>query len=431
MTGLTPCAVVGLVSWPATKVPKAKPRVVIYGYHPVLIEPVAALQAELLWFGVSPRDCAFFGVLCHQRREAKRAVRAKLRFLTYSSEADEKEVEAAYKAFWEAENLRADLVLAMELRDAYFLWKVAQVATIYYPAMIFMQDEAMDDYSADVLIRQFEEFCQQDVLSGKASAVPTAVVAQSPFLAASIEYHTGRPVPHVRPLAPYVSATYQANSSTVLVLCARTRLMMSHNCRGLFRAGARLLPRGRKLRLPPGDQDVVHGYSFQEVAQFEATVLVPWNIAVTTFHELYAMHMPMFIPDTLWLARLWPKQMTSYGRSHPNLHRQMRPNDRHPTPYPSLDFLSRDFLTMVYWAKSFSGLDLPGVQRFTSIPDLLLGLEEVDLKQISREMALETAKAREQVVPFWSSLVGVLSAPLDTSPEREGAQLSARPTDSE
>ena len=35
-------------------------------------------EAELLWFGVSPRDCAFFGVLCHQRREAKRAVRAKL-----------------------------------------------------------------------------------------------------------------------------------------------------------------------------------------------------------------------------------------------------------------------------------------------------------------------------------------------------------------
>lgn len=68
-----------------------------------------------------------------------------------------------------------------------------------------------------------------------------------------------------------------------------------------------------------------------EVARFRATVLIPWNIAVTTFHELYetwqedeitlkfdsteAMRMPLFVPDSIWLARLWPKQITSYGRS--------------------------------------------------------------------------------------------------------------------
>ena len=54
------------------------------------------------------------------------------------------EVALAYHAFWDAEagrGLRADLILAMELRDAYFLWRAAHSATIYYTALIFLQDE--------------------------------------------------------------------------------------------------------------------------------------------------------------------------------------------------------------------------------------------------------------------------------------------------
>ena len=64
---------------------------------------------------------------------------------------------AAYEKFWEAEqaeSARADLVLAMELRDAYFLWRVCEAATIYYAALIFLQDEAMSDYAAEVYLRQ-------------------------------------------------------------------------------------------------------------------------------------------------------------------------------------------------------------------------------------------------------------------------------------
>ena len=41
--------------------------------------------------------------------------------------------------------------------------------------------------------------------------------------------------------------------------------------------------------LASGDRDVVHGLSFAEVASFHAAVLVPWNIAVTTFVEFYAL----------------------------------------------------------------------------------------------------------------------------------------------
>eukprot|EP00435_Cladocopium_sp_Y103_P008147 s621_g2.t1 len=410
----------------SVKLQERKPEVVVYGYHPVLIEPVSALWSlqalRLHWIGVSDRDCAFFK-LCH-KRTPERPVPARLRYKIYMSEADVAEVEHAYREFWDAETrsgLLADLLICMELRDAYFLWKVARsmqhtVATIYYPGIIFMQDEAMSDYASKVLLHQFEELSSHDVLRQGGlhrTSGTVAMIAQSPYLAASIEYHTGRQIATVRPLANYLDVKYRPNSSTILVLCARTRLMMSHSCRGLFREGQHRLKRGLHLRLPPGDRDVVHGYSFEEVARFSATVLIPWNIAVTTFHELYAMNMPLFVPDCLWLARLWPKQMTSYGRSHPNLHQQLRPSPRgssHPTPYPSLDHLE-DFPTMLYWAHGYAFLEMPGVQTFVSIPQLLWSLNSgaYDLEKMSQEMKEETSKAAQEVIPFWAALMEELT----------------------
>ncbi|CAK9036757.1 unnamed protein product [Durusdinium trenchii] len=400
---------------PAQKLKERKPNVVLYGYHPVLVEPVSALSEvlQLHWFGVSDRDCAFFK-MCN-KKSTEKPVPARLRFKIYESDVDLNEVEDAYRIFWEAEmrlGLRADLIICMELRDAFFLWKITEVAMIYYPAIIFMQDEAMNDYSADVLIQQFEELRSQDVLRfGGLQTGTVAMVAQSPYLAASLEYHTGQKLPSVRPLARYVEVKYQPNSSSILVLCARTRLMMSHSCRGLFREGQRMVPRGTlQVRLPPGDQDVVHGFTFEEVSHFRATVLIPWNIAVTTFYELYAMNMPLFVPDALWLARLWPKQMTSYGRSHPNLHQRFRPNNEHPTPYPSLDSLEDDFQTMLYWARRYAFLEMPGVQSFTSIPQLLLKMTDVDFQSISEKMTEETHKASQEVIPFWAALINELVA---------------------
>ncbi|CAK9022120.1 DnaJ-like protein 1 [Durusdinium trenchii] len=211
---------------PAQKLKERKPNVVLYGYHPVLVEPVSALSEvlQLHWFGVSDRDCAFFK-MCN-KKSTEKPVPARLRFKIYESDVDLNEVEDAYRIFWEAEmrlGLRADLIICMELRDAFFLWKITEVAMIYYPAIIFMQDEAMNDYSADVLIQQFEELRSQDVLRfGGLQTGTVAMVAQSPYLAASLEYHTGQKLPSVRPLARYVEVKYQPNSSSILVLCARS-----------------------------------------------------------------------------------------------------------------------------------------------------------------------------------------------------------------
>ena len=130
----------------------------------------------------------------------------------------------------------------------------------------------MSDYAAEVYLRHFEAFRRRDVLLSHSNGQllplskepPTAMVAQSPYIAASIEYHSNQTVPCVRPLALYVEASYAPNNSktSLLVICARqpgtahgrnlqiqlpysarTRLLMSQGCRGLFREGRHLLPR--------------------------------------------------------------------------------------------------------------------------------------------------------------------------------------------
>jgi len=430
----------------------------VYGYHPVLIEPISTLvlgskgpgvPIEWRWYGVHPRDCAFFAALCGYgtQRIARVPVSSDWRYLAYKNASDVAHVEHRYRVLWEAERAighSADLLLCMELRDAYFLWRVSGVATIYYPAIIFLQDEALNDFGAAEYLRQFEELSRHDVLALHAwdhgdmrTMPPTGIVAQSAYIAEGIFYHVKRRVPAVRPLALYIGVQYAPNSTQhgtglsaarlrLMVLCARTRLMMSHVCRILFREGARLLPRPTSVRLflPSGDGDVVHGLPFSDVASFDATILIPWNIAVTTFAEMYAMHMPLFVPDELWLARLWPKQMTSYQRAHPDLHRELRTEatlaadpsssiaaGRHPTPYPSFDRFTEDYPAMRYWAAHYGHVHgLPGVRPFRSIPALLLALHrgEEDLRAASAAMREEALRARGEVLPFWAGLVGRL-----------------------
>lgn len=422
--------------------------IAVYGYHPVLIEPVSTLvfgsahgfELQWRWYGVQERDCLFFQRLCNAQthRRMRQPVPSEWRFRTYESSSDVVGVERSYQMMWTEERatgLDSNLILCMELRDAYFLWRVSRLPTIFYPALIFLQDEAFGDFGADEYLRQFDELYHHNVLAHRSSVQnalgeipPVAIVAQSPYIAENVYYHTQRRVPAVRPLALYVGTHYAPNASggactfcmphtRLLVLCARTRLMMSHACRALFREGRRALPRGTHVRLhvPPGDHDVVHGLSFVDVARFDASVLVPWNIAVTTFAELYATAMPVFVPDELWMARLWPKQMTSYQRAHSNLHRQLRISAealQHPTPYPSLDRMTDDFPVMLYWTLHHAHLHgLPGVHSFTSIPSLLWQMhrKDVDLQTASAAMRREAKRALDEVVPFWAGIMDRLS----------------------
>jgi len=251
-------------------------------------------------------------------------------------------------------------------------------------------------------------------------------------------------IPSVRPLAVWTvnaaADVYQAESGStpefvdhtilhVLVLCGRSNLMMSRGCRVLFEAAFERLPQDAdlELRIPEGGQDGgLHGMSFAELAnRIDAMVLVPWSLDVTTFLESYNMELPLFVPDPLWHARLWPKQVSTYAALDPDLHRQMhrfphgaaagedRDVGEYPSPYPSLQRFDTDFASMYYWAKHFAFISsplYPGLEVFVSIPSLVRGLasRRHNLRKMRAQMSRANRRAASEVSGFWLKIVTVL-----------------------
>ena len=66
---------------------------------------------------------------------------------------------------------------------------------------------------------------------------------------------------------------------------------------------------------------------------------------------------------------------------------------------------------MLYWA-GYAFLEMPGVQVFASIPQLLWSLNSgaYDLEKMSQEMKEETRTAAQEVIPFWAALMEELTA---------------------
>ena len=126
---------------------------------------------------------------------------------------------------------------------------------------------------------------------------------------------------------------------------------------------------GLNLIIPAGDRHHVSGYTFQELSEFKTVVLFPWNIELTTFAEMYAMAVPMFLPDRFWVARLWPKYPSAFAHK-PNTHKHLanRPNvtNHKFTPYPDFAEIDTQFHIMYYWTQFSDFYRYPAVQHFTS-----------------------------------------------------------------
>ena len=66
---------------------------------------------------------------------------------------------------------------------------------------------------------------------------------------------------------------------------------------------------------------------------------------------------------------------------------------------------------MLYWT-GYAFLEMPGVQVFASIPQLLWSLNSntYDLEKMSEEMKEENSKAAQEVIPFWAAQMEELTA---------------------
>ena len=220
-----------------------------------------------------------------------------------------------------------------------------------------------------------------------------ALLAEGRFLAEQIRRQVFVQVPWVPPLALYTEVSWRgAQRRSAVVLRSRFFLtLMGELLRSLLREVVAINSLAPEVTFLGVDKQFdTQWLTLEEIASFGAAVLYPNDLHQRTFHEVYKMGMPLFMPDAFGLFRA--QRAANWGYSS----------------YGAV--LSEDFcegckitawdLPFDPWWNSFNATpevvtffqqfadweSLPHVQRFASLPGLLDGLLSADLEELSARM---------------------------------------------
>lgn len=129
-------------------------------------------------------------------------------------------------------------------------------------------------------------------------------------------------------------------------------------------------------------------YTFQQLANHRAAILIPYAVHSYGMTELYALGVPLFVPAPEFLYSL--KSMVDFqhkadfycgGRSSPPA--------RHPKSFHELNPESSEKSSFMYWIKYADFYRWPHITYFSSITELTQKLKSADFLAIHNKMILE------------------------------------------
>jgi hypothetical protein len=129
-------------------------------------------------------------------------------------------------------------------------------------------------------------------------------------------------------------------------------------------------------------------YTFQQLANHRAAILIPYAVHSYGMTELYALGVPLFVPAPEFLYSL--KSMVDFqhkadfycgGRSSPPA--------RHPKSLHELNPESSEKSSFMYWIKYADFYRWPHITYFSSITELTQKLKSADFLAIHNKMILE------------------------------------------
>lgn len=284
---------------------------------------------------------------------------------------------------------------------------------IAYLGFLLLNDPVVGKYHpwSEPLDHYWERFtflqdCDVHSLQGKPpkdGGPPCAVVYEEPQLAEAAYWQTGFHNPSVRPLSLYVGATHRAAlaSEEVLVI-NRGRLVRDvHFTMALMAM--------RHPSYPYTFVDQKKHMPYADMALYRAAVMMPWDLNLVMFHDLYAMNLPLFLPDLPGLHRV---ATTYFSRFKMNSAHDEQPfgeqmisgrNSPHQYSPFQLEYLeARD-----YWLQFTEYLRAPAVGRFSGLPDLLLQVANLNGPAVSAAMQDQNQLSFQQSQAFWSRILGV------------------------
>jgi hypothetical protein len=142
-------------------------------------------------------------------------------------------------------------------------------------------------------------------------------------------------------------------------------------------------------------------YKWGDVVRHPALVLIPYQVSVMSFFELYRLSIPLFVPSikllSTWVRKYGLMWERIYGLPERVPHSAMHQSK--PMGSPNSNESLEDWL-------AFSDYYVfPHIETFDSWPDLVSKLELADLAATSRSMAAFNLKQKAQIKAQWQAII--------------------------
>ncbi|CAK9109537.1 Hypothetical protein SCF082_LOCUS50907 [Durusdinium trenchii] len=194
----------------------------------------------------------------------------------------------------------SDLLVCMWVSECSRLRAHYSKPVIFYSGFLLLNDQSFHPGHAwsEALFhfwQRLSDLFACDVLAAKDGTPvvgpPCLVLFEERPLAEVAYWQTGQRKPVVRPLSLYVRCLHDPENAKQEVLIIHRGRLTSDGTE------AKALNAMKHAFYPYSFVDQEDGMPFASMAEFRSVVLLPWDLNLVMFHDLYAMAVPLFLPD--------------------------------------------------------------------------------------------------------------------------------------
>jgi len=290
------------------KVIPARIEMAILGTHATLsLEPVDMLRRSLngielhaVFYGLEPRWCQILGI-CDQGSTALSQLFKDAEKDPYSFPWSEmvRQISDIYVA--DSRLLNANVLLCTEpLAGCLMLRHIAHLQGRQLPILGYLGVALLNSCPPEDVAQFWMEFAAVTSDRSGDGSTPSVLAVNNMILSEQIYYQSGYRMPYVRAHGLYTGMSYTPlKVSEVLMWRAPLFMYSTTRCAMLrFLQGMPSYPISFRFI------DESESVPYNEVAQFKAVGLIPWDHALMTFYEIYSAGVPMMLPSAEWMYRL-------------------------------------------------------------------------------------------------------------------------------
>ena len=146
-----------------------------------------------------------------------------------------------------------------------------------------------------------------------------------------------------------------------------------------------------------------NGYYTSDLTSHRAIVFIPYQVSTIFTFEVYRLNIPLFFPDLKLLTAWWEEYDIMWERSYgdPEQPRSAELAENLPS-WPSPNANTAE--SFAFWVKWSDWYQLPHIQLFSSLEDLMTQLDTANFTAISAAMRKQNAKDRASQIGIWKGI---------------------------